>query len=151
MCGGEVEQDIAQNLGQLAGGHRVGIHTHPDRGGAALQVGVDGLAGLGRVGFLNELSTEPALIHLSRADRGATREWGHSGETKLLDAIVNGVQRLDHKPIDGVARQTLVCLLNVEFLALGTLPVQYLQHLFLPVGKAGSGEVGGETDLGRAR
>ena len=40
---------------------------------------------------------------------------------------------------------------GVEFLALGTPPVQYLQHLFLPVCKAGSGEVSGETDLGRAR
>ena len=151
MCGGEVEQDIAQDLCQLACGYRVGIHTHPDRGCAALQVGVDGLAGLGRVRFLNELSTEPALIHLSRADRGAAREWGHSRETKLLDAVVNGVQRLDHEPIDGVARQALVCLLDVEFLTLGALPVEYLQHLLLPVGKAGSGEVGSETYLGRAR
>ena len=151
MGGGEVEQNIAQDLGQLVGGDRIGIHAYPDRGGAALQVRVDSLAGLSRVGLLDELSAKPALIHLSRADHGAAREWGHSGETKLLDAVVNGVQRLDHEPIDSVARQALVCLLDVKFFALGALPVEYLQHLFLPVGKAGSGEVGGETDLGRAR
>ena len=96
--GGEVEQHVGEDLGQVTGRDAARADAEPERGHAVLEVGQHRLPGRRRVRVGEVLADVPAL--LAPAGRPAAPDVRRdAGEAAVGRRVVGGVERTDAHPV----------------------------------------------------
>ncbi|GAE78568.1 hypothetical protein JCM18920_75 [Cutibacterium acnes JCM 18920] len=143
---GQIEQHILEVTCNVRGLNGVSPDPQPQGRHATLKVGDDGLFSERDIGILVKGPDIPC-VHAAFTDRGTTSERRHARNTEFLGGILTPVHRLDLDAVDRSRLEALHSLLDVEFLALRTTPVQNLKDRLLPLLVGDLREVPGQAQL----
>ena len=138
---GEVEPDVGEHLGEVAGAHPVVTDVHPDRADPVLEVVEDGGTGRRGVRVVVQLADVPRQRRVAQL---AAAGEGH--DTRDAErAVVAEVERVDVQPALEVAAEGVLGGRAVEAGVLGATLVEHRGDEALPVLAALLGEPGGQA------